>query len=57
MQVDIAMPLEEVVRGMDDSDRWEDAELKSCIQYVAKSQKLRVPDSFAHVYKEFMDKL
>jgi len=53
-EVDEKTPLIQLVRGMDDSDRWEDAGLSSCVKYLANSRKLEVPREFQSLVADYV---
>lgn len=53
-EVDEKTPLIQLVRGMDDSDRWEDAGLSSCVKYLANSRKLEVPRGFQSLVADYV---
>ena len=48
-EVDIEVPLKDLLLNLPEGDRWEDAKLMPCLDYVLKSKLLKVPDDYKDV--------
>ena len=50
LEVDIGVPLKDLLLNLPEGDRWEDAKLMPCLDYVLKSKLLKVPDDYKDVF-------
>lgn len=55
-QVDLESPLPAMILDMKVLDPWEDVKLSECVQYLARSQYLRVPESFQSCFETLISK-
>ena len=55
-QVDLDGSLPAMISAMEVSDTWEDVKLAECVQYLARSNYLRVPESFQSCFETFISK-
>ena len=49
-EVDLTVPLPQLIKGMVDQDSWDDAGLAECLAYVQRSKYLFVTDEFKEVF-------